>query len=154
MVPWFPWFLEFVPGYLEMVSGCRGWWVKGHLNKRLMTLPENNNKRLMTLPANNNKRLMTLPANKNHLLNSLAAVNKNTRIKLSLWPDLIDGRASKGRRIRYDIHAKLVNFMAPVAYQGGSSASGYQISEEAKNELFNSLFKWGYIAEKSYLITN
>ena len=21
MVPWFPWFLEFVPGYLEMVPG-------------------------------------------------------------------------------------------------------------------------------------
>jgi len=53
----------------------------------------------------------------------------------------VDRRASKGRRIRYDIHAKLVNFMAPVAHQGGSSASGYQISEEAKNELFNSLFK-------------
>ena len=48
----------------------------------------------------------------------------------------VDTRASKGRKIRYDIHAKLVNFMAPVI----NSLPG-QISEEAKNELFNSLFK-------------
>ena len=48
----------------------------------------------------------------------------------------VDTRASKGRRIRYDIHSKLVNFMAPV-----DSHDGYQISEEARNELFNSLFK-------------
>lgn len=46
----------------------------------------------------------------------------------------VDTRASKGRRIRYDIHAKLVNFTAPVA---GVST----ISEEARNELFGSLFK-------------
>jgi len=48
----------------------------------------------------------------------------------------VDTRASKGRKIRYDIHAKLVNFMAPVV----NNTPG-QISEEAKNELFNSLFK-------------
>ena len=48
----------------------------------------------------------------------------------------VDTRASKGRKIRYDIHAKLVNFMAPVV----NKMPG-QISEEAKNELFNSLFK-------------
>ena len=48
----------------------------------------------------------------------------------------VDTRASKGRKIRYDIHAKLVNFMAPVI----NNQRG-QISEEAKNELFNSLFK-------------
>ena len=48
----------------------------------------------------------------------------------------VDTRASKGRKIRYDIHAKLVNFMAPVL----NSTPG-QISEEAKNELFSSLFK-------------
>lgn len=48
----------------------------------------------------------------------------------------VDTRASKGRKIRYDIHAKLVNFMAPVI----NSQPG-QIPEEAKNELFNSLFK-------------
>ena len=48
----------------------------------------------------------------------------------------VDTRASKGRKIRYDIHAKLVNFMAPVI----NNMPG-QISEEAKNELFNSLFK-------------
>ena len=27
MVPWFPWFLEFVPGYLEMVPGYPGPWL-------------------------------------------------------------------------------------------------------------------------------
>lgn len=48
----------------------------------------------------------------------------------------VDTRASKGRKIRYDIHAKLVNFMAPII----NSQPG-QISEEAKNELFGSLFK-------------
>ena len=48
----------------------------------------------------------------------------------------VDTRASKGRKIRYDIHAKLVNFMAPVR----NNRPG-QISEEARNELFASLFK-------------
>ena len=46
----------------------------------------------------------------------------------------VDTKASKGRKTRYDIHAKLVNFMAPT----------YPVStltEEAKNELFASLFK-------------
>lgn len=44
----------------------------------------------------------------------------------------IDTRATKGRKIRYIVHSKLVNFMAPV------SQSLY--SEEAKTELYNSLF--------------
>jgi protein AATF/BFR2 len=44
----------------------------------------------------------------------------------------VDTKASKGRKVRYDVHSKLVNFMAPIDY------STY--SEEAKNDLFNSLF--------------
>jgi protein AATF/BFR2 len=44
----------------------------------------------------------------------------------------IDTRATKGRKIRYVVHSKLVNFMAPV------SQSVY--TEEAKTELYNSLF--------------
>lgn len=44
----------------------------------------------------------------------------------------VDTRASKGRKIRYDIIPKLVNYMAPL------DMSTY--SEEAKTELFGSLF--------------
>lgn len=47
----------------------------------------------------------------------------------------VDTRASKGRKTRFDIHAKLINFMAP------TYPSSAIISEEAKNELFASLFK-------------
>ncbi|KAM7288113.1 protein AATF-like [Ixodes scapularis] len=44
----------------------------------------------------------------------------------------VDTKASKGRKIRYDVIPKLVNYMAPV------DLSTY--SEEAKTELFGSLF--------------
>lgn len=44
----------------------------------------------------------------------------------------VDTRASKGRKIRYDVHEKLVNFMAPT--------DRTSMSDEAKNELFKSLF--------------
>ena len=44
----------------------------------------------------------------------------------------VDTRASKGRKIRYDVHEKLVNFMAPVDTS--------QITDEAKDQLFKSLF--------------
>ncbi|XP_037523374.1 protein AATF isoform X1 [Rhipicephalus sanguineus] len=44
----------------------------------------------------------------------------------------VDTRASKGRKIRYDVIPKLVNFMAPL------DRSTY--SEEARTELFSSLF--------------
>ncbi|XP_066264917.1 protein AATF-like [Branchiostoma lanceolatum] len=44
----------------------------------------------------------------------------------------VDTRASKGRKIRYDVHRKLVNFMAPV--------HNMAMSEEGCNELFSSLF--------------
>lgn len=44
----------------------------------------------------------------------------------------VDTKASKGRKIRYDTHAKLVNFMAPIDH------SSY--SDEAKDMLFASLF--------------
>ncbi|KXJ71691.1 hypothetical protein RP20_CCG019919 [Aedes albopictus] len=44
----------------------------------------------------------------------------------------VDTRASKGRKIRYVVHKKLVNFTAP--------DDGHQWTEDAKNELFGSLF--------------
>lgn len=44
----------------------------------------------------------------------------------------VDTKASKGRKVRYDIHAKLINFMAPIHAQAEN--------EETKNELFSSLF--------------
>lgn len=45
----------------------------------------------------------------------------------------IDTRATKGRRIRYDVHNKLVNFMAPITVNDAWT-------DTAKNELYNSLF--------------
>jgi protein AATF/BFR2 len=47
----------------------------------------------------------------------------------------IDTRATKGRKIRYVIHSKLVNYMAPVSQSF--------FTEDAKTELFNSLFGKG-----------
>ncbi|CAI8025289.1 Protein AATF [Geodia barretti] len=44
----------------------------------------------------------------------------------------VDTKASKGRKIRYDVHPKLVGFMAPVE-QG-------EMSHSARNDLFVSLF--------------
>ncbi|CAB3370610.1 Hypothetical predicted protein [Cloeon dipterum] len=44
----------------------------------------------------------------------------------------IDTRATKGRKIRYTVIPKLVNFMAPVEHS--------EWTDEAKNELFASLF--------------
>ena len=45
----------------------------------------------------------------------------------------VDTRASKGRKVRYDIHSKLVNFMAPVA-------DPTMWGDAARNALFSSLF--------------
>ena len=45
----------------------------------------------------------------------------------------VDTRASKGRKVRYDVHTKLVNFMAPVRQSNS-------MSEAARQELFSSLF--------------
>jgi protein AATF/BFR2 len=44
----------------------------------------------------------------------------------------IDTRATKGRKIRYVVHSKLVSYMSPVSQS--------LFTEEAKTELFNSLF--------------
>ncbi|EFA06829.2 protein AATF [Tribolium castaneum] len=44
----------------------------------------------------------------------------------------IDTRATKGRKIRYAVHSKLVNFMAPI--------DGNLWTDDAKNELYSSLF--------------
>ena len=45
----------------------------------------------------------------------------------------VDTRASKGRKVRYDVHTKLVNFMAPVRLAN-------QMPDKARQELFSSLF--------------
>lgn len=45
----------------------------------------------------------------------------------------VDTRATKGRRVRYNIHNKLVNFMAPITVYD-------TWTDSAKNELYNSLF--------------
>ncbi|XP_053989505.1 protein AATF [Hylaeus volcanicus] len=45
----------------------------------------------------------------------------------------IDTRATKGRRIRYNVHNKLVNFMAPITIND-------TWTDHAKDELYNSLF--------------
>ena len=45
----------------------------------------------------------------------------------------VDTRASKGRKVRYDVHTKLVNFMAPVRLAD-------QMPDKARQELFSSLF--------------
>lgn len=45
----------------------------------------------------------------------------------------IDTRATKGRRVRYNVHNKLVNFMAPITIHD-------TWTDNAKNELYNSLF--------------
>ncbi|KAM4549172.1 protein AATF [Odontesthes bonariensis] len=44
----------------------------------------------------------------------------------------VDTKASKGRKVRYHIHSKLVHFMAPVDHSS--------VSEEARSELYRSLF--------------
>lgn len=44
----------------------------------------------------------------------------------------VDTKASKGRKIRYDVHEKLVNFMAPI------DTTTWE--EKAKDDLFKSLF--------------
>lgn len=45
----------------------------------------------------------------------------------------VDTRASKGRKIRFDVHKQLINFMAPIIT--------HNFTEEAKDELFDSLFQ-------------
>lgn len=52
----------------------------------------------------------------------------------------VDTRASKGRKIRYVVHNKLVNYMPP------KTVSEY--TEEAKTELYNSLFGMANQGEK------
>ncbi|XP_029002480.1 protein AATF [Betta splendens] len=44
----------------------------------------------------------------------------------------VDTKASKGRKTRYHIHSKLVNFMAPMDHSS--------MSDEARNELYRGLF--------------
>lgn len=46
----------------------------------------------------------------------------------------VDTRASKGRKIRYHVHEKLVNFMAP-------DPNLHPSSDQAKDDLFSSLFQ-------------
>ncbi|XP_072015178.1 protein AATF-like [Amphiura filiformis] len=44
----------------------------------------------------------------------------------------VDTKASKGRKLRYDVHQKLVSFMAPI--------DGCNLTGDARNELYGSLF--------------
>lgn len=44
----------------------------------------------------------------------------------------IDTRSTKGRKLRYTVHTKLINFMAP--------NDQFSWSEEAKRDIYNSLF--------------
>ncbi|XP_068564048.1 protein AATF [Cebidichthys violaceus] len=44
----------------------------------------------------------------------------------------VDTKASKGRRVRFHIHSKLVNFMAPVDHSS--------VSDEARSEVYRGLF--------------
>ncbi|XP_066515844.1 protein AATF [Hoplias malabaricus] len=44
----------------------------------------------------------------------------------------VDTRASKGRKVRFHIHSKLANFMAPIDHS--------TMSDEARSELYRSLF--------------
>ncbi|XP_055688218.1 protein Aatf [Lutzomyia longipalpis] len=67
-------------------------------------------------------------------LNSTAASYLQKRAKNSV-KKIVDTKASKGRRIRYVVHKKMVNFMAPNPYSSWS--------EEAKDELFSSIFGSG-----------
>lgn len=53
----------------------------------------------------------------------------------------IDTRATKGRRVRYGVHNKLVNFMAPITVYD-------TWTDNAKNELYNSLFGKIKLTEK------
>eukprot|EP00047_Mylnosiga_fluctuans_P004297 m.233731 g.233731 ORF g.233731 m.233731 type:complete len:479 (+) comp12558_c0_seq1:2-1438(+) len=46
----------------------------------------------------------------------------------------VDTKASKGRKVRYEVHAKLVNFMAP-------DERAYPAPETARDDLFASLFR-------------
>lgn len=55
---------------------------------------------------------------------------QNMRRKMKMK---IDTRATKGRKVRYNVHNKLVNFMAPITIYD-------TWTDNAKNELYNSLF--------------
>jgi protein AATF/BFR2 len=48
----------------------------------------------------------------------------------------VDPKASKGRKIRYDVHEKLVSLMVPIQNE--------LWTEEQKDELFGSLFGFGF----------
>jgi len=62
---------------------------------------------------------------------------QRARAKADRRARAVDAKASKGRKVRYDVHAKLVNFMAPVY---SSRSGGTEWKEEARDELFSSLF--------------
>ncbi|XP_077391483.1 protein AATF [Festucalex cinctus] len=49
----------------------------------------------------------------------------------------VDTKASKGRKVRFDVHAKLLNFMAPVGERDGG---GGGLAHDARNELYRGLF--------------
>lgn len=44
----------------------------------------------------------------------------------------VDTKSSKGRKLRYTVHPKLINFMAPI--------QTHMWSDKAQTDLYNSLF--------------
>lgn len=54
------------------------------------------------------------------------------RLRAKTSKKKVDTKASKGRKIRYNVHKPMVNFMAPIHRN--------KMSDETRNELFKSLF--------------
>ena len=54
------------------------------------------------------------------------------KLKIKTKKKSVDTKASKGRKIRYDVHSKLLGFMAPVSLDS--------LSDGRQDELFKSLF--------------
>ncbi|XP_059613984.1 protein Aatf [Phlebotomus argentipes] len=65
--------------------------------------------------------------------NTAENLQKKTRNSVK---KVVDTKASKGRRIRYVVHKKMINFMAPNPHSSWS--------DEAKDELFSSIFGAGH----------
>ena len=71
-------------------------------------------------------------------MNTLGAADLEAlrQLKRSKKSSQVDRKASKGRRIRYVLHAKLQNFMFPVPHAAGGGGEG-----EDGGKLFQSLFQ-------------
>lgn len=63
----------------------------------------------------------------------------------------VDTRASKGRKLRYEVHEKLQNFMAPIPTPGGATVTWH---ESQIDELFASLLGKGFTETNNSLPDN